>query len=202
MRLAGRIFFAALFVSSAVTATRAQAPENDWKIVASERVGPITSGTRHTDLQRLFPNAAVKYVFEALTANHLTTITGDDGLQITIYWTEKGGTIRAIHVRDPQSKWRTESGLKSGMSLGRVEEINDGSFLISNFHAENEESGATTNWVDGRLPAGLQAVFTPSGEPTQRLVDGTHFRSSDRGLRRIGLRLTGYIVKLKNRSSE
>ena len=198
MRPSSPLLYVVLALSLAVSAARASGPGLDWKIVAGERVGPITAATRDADLPGLFPDADVKYTFEALTANHLTTITRGNGLRITIYWTEKGGAIRAVHVRDPEGKWATESGLRSGMTLAQVEEINDGGFLVSNFHPENEQSGASTNWQDGRLPAALQAVFTPAGSLTQRLVDGTHFRSGDRGLRRIGLKLTGYVVKLNS----
>ena len=201
MRPARSLLFALLAFCLALPA-QASGTGDDWKIVAGERVGPVTAATHDADLPRLFPNAEVKYTFEALTANHLTTIKRDDGLSITIYWTEKGGAIRSVHVHDPQGKWTTESGLKAGMTLRQVEDANDGGFLVSNFHAENEESGASTNWSDGQLPATLQAVFTPAGQPTQRLVDGTHFRSSDRGLRRLGLKVTGYIVKFKSESDD
>lgn len=202
MRPACRLLLACLTLCLTATGAAASGPDLDWKIVAGERVGPITAETRDGDLPRLFPNAAVKYTFEALTANHLTTIKGDNGLSITIYWTEKGGAIRAVHVHDPQGKWRTESGLKGGMTLRQLEALNEGGFLVGNFHAENEESGATANWQDGRLPATLQAIFTPAGQPTQRLVDGIHFRSSDRGLRRLRLKVTGYIVKFTEKDAD
>jgi hypothetical protein len=173
----------------------ASGPENDWRIVAGERVGPIVPDTRHGDLARLFPGATVKYRFEALTANHITTIRGAGGLSITIYWSGKDGPAYAVHIHDPAGRWRTASGLAAGMTLRQVETLNGGSFLVGNFHAENEEAGATTGWEGGALPKGIQAVFTGRRQPTQRLVDGTHFRSGDRGLRHMRLRVTGFIVK-------
>lgn len=194
MRLAVHALLATAIFCFAIAPGRASGPDHDWRIAAGERVGPITRETRHMDLVRLFPGADVKYSFEALTANHITTVKGD-GLDITIYWSKKDGPVYSVHVNDPSGKWRTESGLKAGMTLRQVETLNDGGFLIGNFHAENEESGATTSWRGGALPKGIQAVFVSDRQPSQRLVDGTHFRSSDRGLRRMGLKVSGYIVK-------
>ena len=194
MRPARAILAAALLCLAALPG-HASGPEHDWRIVAGERVGPITRETRHGDLARLFPGAAVKYRFEALTANHITTVKGAGGLDITVYWSKKDGPIHALHVHDPAGKWRTGSGLRAGMTLRQVEDLNGGGFLVGNFHAENEEAGATTNWQGGALPKGIQAVFASRRQPTQRLVDATHLRSGDRGLRRMRPRVSGFIVK-------
>lgn len=185
----------------APSAIRAEPPEMDWKIVAGHRVGPITPETRANDLPRLFPGAEIKYVFEALTANHISTVKGEGGLDVAIYWTGRNGRIRSVHVHDPNRKWSTASGLKAGMTVDQVTELNDGPFLVGNFHAENEESGATVRW-QGKLPETLKVVFATTRQPTQRLVDGAQFSSEDRGLRRLGLKVSGFILRFPPKPTE
>lgn len=194
-----RILLPLLILVLAALPARAQ---NDWMIVPGERVGPIRADSSEADLVAAFGRENVRAqpfnVGEGETAPGYA-IFPDTPWEFWIRRTPDGARIASVRMMGTGGPWRTEYGLRLGMTLEQVERYNERPFRVAGMGWDY--AGVVTSWEGGALPETLTLFFAPSRrapEPTETEAMGSEPRSSgDAALRAVGYRVHIIQVELR-----
>ncbi|HEX4230047.1 MAG TPA: hypothetical protein VHZ07_15340 [Bryobacteraceae bacterium] len=195
----------------------------DWRIVPSERVGPITTKVTREELSGLFPNAKIVDDQMELDEGMLSPATlvykGELSRQLAIVWTGKSEQAHPKEIficferRSGPCDWRAANGIRVGTRLQDLEAKNGGPFTIAGFgwnyggNVTSWDGGALSKWdkagslvftLDAdRLANGRYAVaLTPEEEHS---VQGDHPVSSNApAMRKLDPRVVGMLFKFQS----
>jgi hypothetical protein len=130
------------------------AQKNDWLIVPTERVGPITSATTRSDLDTLFGKENVHDGnFEGGDVPEAATIVlaDDPSAALAVTWDREHPSTVRVCFSNPGGpcKWKTASGIRMGLPIRELEKINGKSFQVASFGSD--QRGKVISWRNGLL---------------------------------------------------
>lgn len=136
----------------------------DLTVVPGKRVGPITALSSLSTLQALFGKDKVKAAklsgAEGEELDGAILFKGTDR-ELQIIWDFDAVGKRISDIRILGKAWRFESGLKLGLSVEEVQQINGKPFKVSGF---GWDYGGYADFEGGKLAEGVSVRF----EPTER----------------------------------
>ena len=134
-------------------AAAAAAQKNDWLIVPSLRVGPITATTTHADLDTLFGKENVHDGnFEGDVPEAATIVLAEDPSEsLAITWDREHPSTVRVCFSNPGGpcKWKTASGIRMGLPIRELEKINGKLFQVASFGSD--QRGTVVSWRNGLL---------------------------------------------------
>lgn len=135
-------------------AAAASAQKNDWLIVPSLRVGPITATTTRAELDTLFGKENVHDGnFEGGDVPEAATIVlaDDPSAVLAVTWDrEHPSTVRICFINPGgPCRWKTASGIRMGLPIRELEKINGKSFQVASFGSD--QRGTVVSWRNGLL---------------------------------------------------
>lgn len=168
-----QFFLFIAFVFAAVAPAIA-APDDDFLIVAGERVGRITADASEDSLRSLYGDDRVESVLIArgegfVCKGSRVRFDAGDYLEVTWLDTEAKALPDLVYVNGPS--WRTREGVGLGISLRQLEAINGGPFRLMGF--EWDYGGTIVSWDDGRLEGETREMWlalSPDPEAYQRVT--------------------------------
>lgn len=139
---------------------------NDHLILAGERVGMITAEDNEASIIE-------KIGAENIQRSQLNIGEGEQVMgniiypgsnnELFVYWeNEDFTTLNQIVIRNPEGDWATPEGIKIGMSIEKINAINDQTFQLMGF--EWDYSGRVINWQGGKLDDRLKLSFEHHGD--------------------------------------
>lgn len=138
-------------------------------IIPGRSVGPVTAGTSHDDLVKIFDPARLAEVEAPMGegfARPGTRVELGENRSFTIVWADADRT-QVAEVRDIGSGWRTPEGIRPGMSIEELEAVL-GPFQLSGFAWDYGGTvvleGTTLDSYDSQLIVRLQ----PTPEDTHQ----------------------------------
>ncbi|MGA9565277.1 MAG: hypothetical protein WBS19_07130 [Candidatus Korobacteraceae bacterium] len=145
----GWIILPVLFFAAA-----ASAQKNDWLIVPSLRVGPITATTTRAELDKLFGKENVHDGnFEGGDVPEAATIVlaDDPDAALAVTWDREHPSTVRICFSNPSGpcKWKTASGIRIGLPIRELETINGKAFQVASFGSD--QRGTVVSWRNGLL---------------------------------------------------
>lgn len=139
---------------------------NDFMIMAGERVGMITPEDSENTITQKYGAEHIQRM--ALDIGEGEKVMGNvlfpgSENEVKIFWENEDFThLNSILISHPEGEWRTPEGIKIGMSISKVNEINDQTFQLMGF--EWDYSGRVINWQGGKLSDHLKLYFEPEGD--------------------------------------
>ncbi|MGE3991015.1 MAG: hypothetical protein AB7F49_24110 [Pseudorhodoplanes sp.] len=139
---------ALLFVASPTLA----APKKPEQVVAC--TGPFAKGVTHASLVKAFGanNVAVQRVGTGEGETQVASVIfpRDKARRIEVLWIDETRLRRASEIRTGvESQWRTEHGIRRGMTLAEIEALNGRPFRLYGFGFDY--GGTTLDWNGGAL---------------------------------------------------
>jgi hypothetical protein len=143
-----------IMLLAVVGAATTSAQKNDWLIVPSLRVGPITATTTRAELDSLFGKENVHDGSFAGgdVPEAATIVLGEDpSAALAVTWDrEHPSTIRICFLNPAgPCKWKTASGIRLGLPIRELEKINGKSFQVAGFGSDQQ--GTVVSWRHGLL---------------------------------------------------
>ncbi len=158
----------------------------DALIEPGKRVGLILASDTEQSLVDKLGSENVQrgeYMVGEGTMLDVTYIFPGTPKELILLWKEEDFThLHEIRITQPESPWKTETGLTMGKSLKEVEKINGGSFLMSGF--QWDYAGTTMSWNQGNLLPALVLVFAEPTRVHESLIGDMEVSSENRYLQR------------------
>ena len=186
---------------SANQPVKPKTPKNDYVIIPGQRVGPLKAvAATENDLVLAFGAQKVVampvYIGEGMempgykvypdTPNELEVVYDPDQAA------DKPAFLRVGH---PRSKWKTNTGVKIGISLQKLEALNGKPFMFSGFGWDY--GGRVTNWNGGNFDANLMITLENLSENAPEALFGEQEISSDNPmLRNLKIKVSVMEVRL------
>jgi hypothetical protein len=151
---------------------------HDWLIVPGERVGPVTAKSTEASLRAAFGSDAV--VARSIQIDKTVQVPG-----LEIYSSRPGESLAVVWPRKEQNqwwpllvipcygtaqadcRWRTASGVRTGLPVAELEKLNGRPFLL--YPSEKSRHWTEPAWKEGRLATELgedvDLAFADPGYP-------------------------------------
>jgi len=150
-----------LFVVS--LAAQLAPPKQDYLIVPGTRIGPFLSDTGHGGLRRVF--GAANVTDQKIPAGEGTEALGtviyknDPTRRLEILWKDDKpqnppASIFICRGSEKPCQWQTQSGISTGTTLLKLEELNGRPFQLTGFFWDY--GGGISSWKGGKLEKELQ----------------------------------------------
>lgn len=117
----------------------------------------------------------------------ITVVFANDAARrITLTWRDTAGRtgVESVSISGGESDWTGPAGLRLGQTLGEVEAINGGPFLVAGFGWDY--GGWTRGWEGGvleRQSCRVSAGFTPHPDVRTEAIGDTLFASNTQAMR-------------------
>lgn len=116
----------------------ALAGDNDWLIVAGERVGPITSKTTRADLTKWFGAANLKdekiHLVEGEYSEGTLVYPKVPRKRLAVVWKDKTRNgVEFVKITGSVSDWRTQDGITLGLRASKLQAMNGKPFSFQGF---------------------------------------------------------------------
>ena len=176
-------------------------PKNDFVIVPGQRVGPFASNaTTETDLAKAFGEANVEAasigVGEGFELPGFKVFPGTKN-ELEVAYDPDAGPNRPAFIRVSQegTPWKTDTGIKLGMTLQELQQLNGKPFLFSGFGWDY--GGRVTDWNGGAFNANLMISLDNFSENAPEDIFGDREISSDNPiLQRLKIRVWMMEVRI------
>lgn len=137
----------------AVTNDKKQVDFAEFAIIPGDRVGRIKFSFTKKDIVAAYGQKNVKeadvYIGEGQSVKGLLVFPDTENALEIIF--NELGTVDVIFIREEGSRWATEEGIKNGMSLKEVRDINGDEIQFSGF--DWDYGGRTLGYGKGKLAA-------------------------------------------------
>ncbi|MBK8877801.1 MAG: hypothetical protein IPN74_04420 [Haliscomenobacter sp.] len=158
-------------------------PKNDFIIVPGQRVGPFTSdAVTETDLVEAFGEANVEAasigVGEGFELPGFKIFPGTKN-ELEVAYDPDADPNRPAFIRVSQegTPWKTDAGVKLGITLQELQQLNGKPFLFSGFGWDY--GGRVTDWKGGAFNANLMISLDNFSENAPEDIFGDREISSD-----------------------
>ncbi len=148
---------------------------NQWLIVPGTNVGLIDATSTKVSLEAAYGSDNVKHL--QLDGPEGTTLSGTvifpgTSNEIEVVWTEDD-KLESVRIKN-SGQWRTKEGVRVGISLAELNDINGKPFFFLGF--DWDMGGGLDNWNHGALPGALRVVLETKKD-TSKISGDTSFRS-------------------------
>ncbi|MBU2711589.1 hypothetical protein [Zooshikella harenae] len=121
--------------------------------------------------------------------------------ELLIEWKHNFTQPLRITIKQPNTQWKTRSGLTIGATLAEVEKANRKVFKLTGLGWDYE--GRTTSWESGDLPNQLRLVFDYDAEnlatSEYRKVSGdSAFNSNHEVFKKLKMTVSSMIIEWDN----
>jgi hypothetical protein len=127
--------------------------DQEWIIVAGERIGPVDQGATREGLRRQLGADVVSdgeiYLGEGETRPGTVLFPGTSEELEIVWHTQDFRCPEMVRASAPGSRWSTEQGVRIGSSVAQVQAANGRSFSFWGF--EWDLGGYVVDWSGGRL---------------------------------------------------
>ncbi|MGI0117574.1 hypothetical protein [Zooshikella sp. RANM57] len=180
------------------------ATDNNFLVDPVHAVGQITPNSTEAELIKRYGTEHVKR--SEIPVGEGETIKGTllfpkTKNELLIEWKHNFSQPLRITINQPNTQWKTHSGITLGTTLTEVEKINRQVFKLTGLGWDYE--GRTTSWESGNLPNQLRLVFDYDAENLStaeyRKISGDGaFNSNHEVFRKLKMTVRAMIIEWNN----
>jgi hypothetical protein len=172
---------------------------DNWKVIPGEQVGRIKANFNGSDIYKTFGKENVMEteigLGEGETKKGLLIFPKTKNeLQVLFDGNEKFDQLESIKIKGEGSMWKTDSGIKVGMTLDELVKANEKDFNFYGF--EWDYAGKLANWNGGKLTDEVGVYLEATNEEAvfPHLLGDKEFSSSDEKAKEAGLKVTSIMI--------